>query len=307
MVVIICPIHEFNHCHNPSGVGGGEFCSAGPWASSSSRVLTARRATVGAMRPATAKDRARLVIPPAYVDAMVSTDPKAEVRGTAVDAKGQIHRYYAASYANRQQQAKWTRVVAFQKGIGALAAKVEKATQTPGKPGYNEAMTIRLILQTGLRNGGEAKGEHDSFGASSLRMEHVALSGDTLTLTFPGKGGHAQDHVVTDATLARYVRERRADGSETLFPHTADDTYAYMQTLTRGTFKVHDIRTWYGTVYADRLTQEALAQGLRPKTAKEFKAFTKAIATKVSGALGNTPAVALKNYIHPAVLKGLAP
>ncbi len=26
--MILAPIHEFNHCHNPDGPGGGQFCSA---------------------------------------------------------------------------------------------------------------------------------------------------------------------------------------------------------------------------------------------------------------------------------------
>ncbi len=258
------------------------------------------------MREGTEKDRRRLAIPPAYHSVKVATDSKAELVATAVDAAGRTHSYYSTRYTDRQQTAKWSRIVGIHRAIPALVEKLEQASLRPQSPGYNESMTLRLILQTGLRNGGEAT-EADSFGASSLRMEHVRIVGDTLTLTFPGKGGHPQEHTVTDRVLAGYIQTRRAAGAETVFPHTADDTYAYMQKVTRGKFKVHDLRTWYGSIYADRLVQEAGVAGLLPKTTKEYKAFRKAIGTKVSEALGNTPAIALKSYVHPAILKGVEP
>lgn len=306
--MIICPIHEFNFCHLPAGrEDGGRFCSKDSAWWSSGRVAKSRRATKGEMQPATGTQKKRLGIPPAYTDVKVATDPKAELRATAVDAKGRVHSYYSKRYLDRQQAAKWSRVGAMHRELPKLLAKLERATNDPDRDGYDEAMTLRLISQTGFRNGGEATGENESFGASSLRLDHIELHGDQITFRFPGKGGKAQDHTLTDGKLADYVRHRRSVGAAELFPHTADETYAYMQRVTNGRFKVHDLRTWYGTAYADRLVQQAVADGLTPSTKKEFKAFRKEIGTRVAEALGNTPAIALKTYIHPAVFKPWEP
>lgn len=306
MPAFLVPLHEFNFCHLPGGTPeGGQFCSkagAGTWAAGRSRAVVSRRTKPGGpMHPATDKERKKLAIPPAYTHVMVSDDPKAELRATAVSpVTGKTSYYYSTQYKARQQQAKWDRIVKVQTHVDALDAKLERDTGNPKRPGHHTAMTVRLIAQTGMRNGTEPDGE--TFGASNLRMEHVTVEGNTLRLQFPGKGGKAHDLTVTDKVLADYVKTRKASGAETVFPHEGADTLDYFQSLSGAAkFKVHDLRTWYATVYADHLVTTAVKAGLAPTTAKEQKAFRKQIAETVSARLGNTPAVALKTYIHPKV------
>jgi len=188
--------------------------------------------------------------------------------------------------------------MALEREMPGLWKKIQKSNAP-------EAMTLRLILLTGLRNGGEGKGLKEAFGASNLKMSHVTVDGDTVRLQFPGKHGIAQDHAVTDAKLAAYVRTREKAGAETLFDHDDDATLDALKGMTGDRFKVHDLRTWHATVLADRLVQTALNNGLKPKTLKEFKALRKQVATHVSKTLGNTPAMALNTYIHKSVFDPL--
>jgi DNA topoisomerase-1 len=252
------------------------------------------------MRPATAADRKKYAIPPAYTNAMVATDPKAELRATAYSpATGKTASYYTKAYKARQAAAKWSRVMSVHRDMPTLWRKISTSKD-------QEAMTLRVILRTGLRNGNEGQGEEKAYGASNLRMEHVSVDGDTVRLQFPGKSGVAQDHSFTDSVVADYVRKREKAGAETLFDHTADDTLSYLRQISGGKkLKVHDLRTWHGTVLADALVTTAVREGLIPKTAKEFKAFRKQIGTHVAKALGNTPAVTLSTYIHPSVFRPL--
>jgi len=141
-------------------------------------------------------------------------------------------------------------------------------------------------------------------------MDHVRLDGDSLKLHFVGKGGVEQRHEVDDPVLAGYVRARReqgAGGVDKLFPHDSGDTLKFMKQITSQRFLVHDIRTWYGTVMADRLVQTVIKERGEPTTIKEYKALRKEVGTAVSASLGNTPTMALKAYIHPAVFDGLEP
>lgn len=299
MPAFLVPVHEHNDCHNPGGnPGGGRFCGKGEWASGG-RMLSSRRATTSTMHPATDRERTRLAIPPAYTDVMVADDPKAELRATAVSPKtGQTAYFHSKSYKQRQQNAKWSRVVHVQNNVEKLEAKLAKAIKRGRGEDYHAAMTVRLILQTGMRNGTEPDGE--TFGASSLRTEHVTVTGDTVHFQFPGKGGKAHSLMVEDAVLARYATSRA--GKATLFPHTGADTLAYLQRVSgKVKTKVHDLRTWYGTVYADHLVTEMVSKGLAPKGKKEQKAFRKQVSTTVSNRLGNTPGMTLKTYIHPRV------
>jgi DNA topoisomerase-1 len=297
MPCFLVPLHESNDCHLPGGnPEGGQFCGTGGWAAGGGRTKS-RRATTSGMHPATDKERRKLVIPPAYTDVMVSDDPKAELRATAVSpATGNTAYFYAPGYKQRQQKAKWDRIVRVQNGVERLSARVDKALSKPRGAAYHTAMTVRLIMQTGMRNGTEPDGE--TFGASSLRMEHVTVEGDAVRFRFPGKGGLEHDLTVHDPVLARYATTRR--GRETLFPHTGADTLSYLKTV-GGDIKVHDLRTWYATVYADHLVTEVVTRGLQPKTKKEQKALMKQVSTTVSQRLGNTPGVTLKTYIHPRI------
>src|SRR6187431_1454388 len=97
-------LREFNPCHYPGGrPDGGQFCPAtGAWATSRGKITKGRRATTSPMRPATDKERRRLGIAPAYTQAMVATDPKAELRATATTAAGKTAYYYAKGYTDRQ-------------------------------------------------------------------------------------------------------------------------------------------------------------------------------------------------------------
>lgn len=257
------------------------------------------------MRPATEKDRRRLAIPPAYTDAEVSTDPRAELIATARTPTGAVWRKYSDQYVEHQQAAKWSRVAMLQRRIPQLVQRLDADLTGPRR---GLAVCLRLIALTGLRNGGEDQlGEVQAYGASSLLMAHVSVDGDTVRLRFTGKSGVEQDVVVRDGPLADYARDRHRQRASTLFDHTSADTLAYMKRVSRGDFKVHDLRTWRATIVAEQLVQGVLADAGKPATRKQFLTLRRTVATAVAATLGNTPAMALKSYIHPAVFAGLAP
>ena len=65
-------------------------------------------------------------------------------------------------------------------------------------------------------------------------------------------------------------------------------------------FTAKDFRTWAGTV----LTYRAL-RALQPAgTAREARHRVVEAVRETAGQLGNTPAVARRSYVHPAVLEG---
>jgi DNA topoisomerase-1 len=276
------------------------------WTDAAGGDAKSRPATKSEMRPATAEDRTWLkeqhgiVVPPAYKNVQVTTDEAAELVATAVTAAGKTASYYSKSYADHQQAAKWARLIELHDKVESIQDKVNADIKGSGSEHYHEAMTLRLIMQTGLRNGGE---EGEGVGASSLRTEHATVDGSNVRLQFKGKGGVEQDITVKDAVFAKYVRERQRAGEERMFPHTSDATLAYMKEASGGDFKVHDLRTYVGTTLAQKMVNEVVKADKLPKTKKEYKAFQKAITTAVSKKLGNTPTIALKSYIHPAVLK----
>jgi phage gp29-like protein/DNA topoisomerase IB len=274
--------------------------NAGRW-TDDGLVSKGQRARKGVMRPATDEDRKRLKIAPGFKDAKVTDDPKADLLGTAINAKGKPVSFYSEAYSKKQEAAKFGRIAALDKEMPGLQSRIKADSEA----GNHQALTMRLITATGMRNGGDkGGGKVATFGASNLRTDQVKVSGDTVSMDFIGKKGVRQRQTVKDPVLAKHVSQRIKDGKETVFDGNSTKTLAYLKSVSGDKFKVHDFRTWNATVTADRTIQKIAAKQELPSNEGEFKDFQMRVAKVVSRRLGNDPAMALKAYIHPAVFAG---
>jgi DNA topoisomerase I len=280
---------------NPKGSqGGGRWTSMG----SASKGHAAVR---GAMRPATDDDRKKFGVAPAFTDVMVTDDPAADLLATAKNANGKKVYYYSQSYAKSQAGAKFGRIAALHRAMPQLQARIDEDILAGG-PDREQALALRMISITGLRNGGEdGGGKVETFGASNLRPDQCRVEGNKVHLDFVGKKGVRQRHSFEDAALARHIAARQKEGADRVFAGNADKTLAYLKKISGDKFKVHDFRTWHGTMLADATAAKIAGKGEAPKSEKEFKAFQKRVARVVGRQLGNDPNMALKAYIHPEV------
>jgi len=250
------------------------------------------------LRPATPAEAKARGIPPAYTNVMISDDPNADLQATARTAAGKTFYLYSKAFTARSAEAKWRRVRKLNaERMQRIESRILRDASGSGEDRH-VAMTAYLIMLTGLRNGGAPQGTKESFGASSLLMQHVQASPESVRLRFPGKHGILQDHEVKDDLFAAYVRSREAEGATKLFPHEAAQTLRYMKKI--GLRKVHDVRTWRANELARALVQELLKIE-RPTSKKGVKLYQKIVATKVSEVLGNKPGQAMKSYIDPKV------
>jgi DNA topoisomerase-1 len=248
------------------------------------------------MRAATEAERKALGVPPAYTNVMVSIDAKADLIATARIPNGKTFYKYSQAFIEGQAAKKWDRV----KKLGAKVERIEARIERDCETGSSEAMCAKLILLTGMRNGGEPQGKGESFGASSLQVRHARVVGSTIVLDFIGKKGVPQHYEVRNADLAAYFAKRMsgAKGGDAIFQHDAHSTLRYLKSI--GAQKVHDLRTWRANEIASALVTELLKNGM-PEGKKAIKAFQKAVAVKVAEVLGNSPSQAMKSYIDPRV------
>ena len=267
-------------------VGGGDSVS--------------RSARKGVMRAATDEEKKSLGIPPAYTDVKITDDPNAELKATAKSAKGKAQYYYSAEYSSSQAAAKFERVKAIHHDLPAMRAKWNDEI---GKNGKNtqEALTLRLISQTGFRIGGlDGGGDVEARGASSLKTTDAKVKGDVTEFDFTGKGGHRQHHFLTDAVLARHIESRQKSGADTIFDTNDAKTRDYLK-ATGGNYKAHDLRTRTASVMAAHYLGALVKRGVSLATPKAQKAAQNAIADKVAKKLGDTRSVVLSAYIDPQV------
>jgi DNA topoisomerase IB len=172
-----------------------------------------------------------------------------------------------------------------------------------------DATTMRVGSEEYATKSGRGAAGQDSFGASSLRKEHVSVDGDTVHLSFPGKSRKDWKRSVTDPHLAATVQHlmtlpgdrlmQTKDANGAVKPFTENHTRDYMSQFG---MTPKNLRTYHATSMA----KELLDQAGPPTSEANAKKTINAVVKSVSEHLGNTPAIARASYIHPAVLESYA-
>jgi DNA topoisomerase-1 len=166
------------------------------------------------------------------------------------------------------------------------------------------AAVIRLLDIEHIRIGNEEYARtNKSFGATTLRSRHLRRKGQALAMRFTGKHGIVHEVKVTDTNLKRICKRCQELPGQMLFqyvngdgepkPVTSGDVNEYIKHATGGDFTAKHFRTWSASVIA-------LEQML--KKAEDARITVKTVVEPVAEALGNTPAISRKSYVHPALL-----
>jgi len=242
---------------------------------------------------------AALVIPPAWVKVRLNPDPEGDMQVFGKDAKGRTQYRYSLKHNENAKAEKFARLKAFTEALPNIREGIATgvAQEDPA------AMALFVIDQVAIRIGGkeDTGADKKAFGVTTLLRRHIKIDGDTVRFNFPGKSGVVNNKKVTDARLASYLRKRldQVGNKEAVFGASDDDVRVYLEEHGGEGLHPKDYRTYYGTAVAI----QTLAGRRIPKSLKAAKALRKQVAEAVSKFLGNTPAVALKSYIDPAVFK----
>ena len=256
----------------------------------------------------------RLVIPPAWTDVWISPLPDGHIQATGRDARRRKQYRYHARWREVRDEQKYERVVDFGTALPRIRSRVASDLSHRGlsHEGVLAAVT-RLLDLTHIRVGDEEYvRENDSYGLTTLRAEQVTVSGSRISFHFRGKAGVHHDVYIEDRRMARIVARIQDLPGEELFewrdehdrlhPITADHVNEYLRDVSGGDFTSKDFRTWAGTVLAWRALHE---EGAAPSARAAQRVIVAAV-KQVSAQLGNTPAVARRNYIHPDVIAAYA-
>ena len=172
------------------------------------------------------------------------------------------------------------------------------------------ATVVSLLEKTLIRVGNdEYARDNQSFGLTTLRDGHVKVNGARVRFVFRGKSRVEHEVDLTDARLARIVRQCRDIPGYDLFQYVDDsgerhavgsgDVNVYLKEIAGEEFTSKDFRTWAGTVLAVKVLRQFDKCG---SEAQARKNIVRAV-EDVAGRLRNTAAVCRKCYIHPAVLE----
>lgn len=259
-----------------------------------------------------AREKKRLnaiALPPAYRDAWFCPAPNGHILATGYDDAGRKQYRYHPDFRSARESAKYDACASFGKLLPLVRKRVEEDLAASGVPRERAlAAVVRLLDLSAIRIGNEQYARsNESYGATTLRADHAEVGRRKLRLHFVGKGGKEHDLEVEDDDLAAAVlrMEDLADaeegGDDHLFryeddegavhPVTSADVNAYLRETMGEAFTAKHFRTFH----ASSLAFEKLATG-------EGHVRLREMLEHVAEHLGNTPAIARKSYIHPAVI-----
>ena len=256
----------------------------------------------------------QLAIPPAYTDVWICPSAKGHLQATGRDARGRKQYLYHPAWRAARDETKFDRMLAFGAALPRIRARVTRdLAASAGAPVDRNtvmAAVVRLLDTTMVRVGNDEYARtNQSYGLTTLRKRHVAVTGDSLRLRFKGKSGVAHDVALKDKRIARVVKRCQSLPGQELFQYldadgqahsvNSSDVNDYLREASGGEFTAKDFRTWHGSAAALALFK---ALGDDEKTAIT-KTLANRLIAEVAQLLGNTVAVCRKSYIHPQVLK----
>jgi hypothetical protein len=211
------------------------------------------------------------------------------------DVEGVAEKGYTKEQKAAALVEKFKRMRDFHNDRDSLLTQIERDA-TAGK---EEAVVLRLIAHTGFRIGGGMSKSGPTYGASTLRPEHVKVTGDVAQFDFIGKSGVQQRHSIKNADIAKDISKRM--GGESLFKTADRAVRKYKDSLDGGKkYKVHDFRTWQATKSA-QLVVDGMPQ---PTNEAEFKAYVDLALQAAATKIGDTLATTKEHYVDPQIFDG---
>lgn len=259
--------------------------------------------------PATLTRIRALAIPPAWQDVWISTDPIGHIQATGRDARKRKQYRYHDRWREERDASKYDRVVEFAQALPRIRGRVDADLRARGLTRERVlAAIVRLLDVTMIRVGNEEYArDNRSYGLTTMRSSHVTIAGDTISLSFRGKGGKRVTADVHESRVATIMQRCTALPGEELFQYLdgddavhaigSDDVNEYLRDAAGGEFSAKDFRTWAGTVITAHALSEPDPDG---GLVNERNRIKEAIA-EAAAQLGNTPAVCRRCYIHPEV------
>ena len=259
-----------------------------------------------------------LVIPPAWTDVWICASADGHIQATGRDAKRRKQYKLSRRISRGAGAVKIRAYLRLRRGAAGHSGesrRTHEPTRAAAREGSGDG---RAPLETTLIRVGndEYARNNQSYGLTTLKSKHVAVEGSEVRFHFTGKSGKQWSLAMRDRRVARIIRACQElpgqdllqyfdDGKE-LRAVSSGDVNAYLKEIAAGDITAKDFRTWAGTVLMGRF----LGSSGPFESASQAKRAMSAAVKQVAAALGNTPAVCRKSYIHPAVanafLAGLA-
>lgn len=254
---------------------------------------------------------AALRIPPAWTNVHISPDPERKVQAFGYDAAGRKQYIYSSTHRAKSDRRKWKKLLRVSAALPRIREGTNEHLRRPDLDREKvHATIVRLICRAYFRAGSERYAvENRTFGITTLRKRHVVVERNNLIFAYIGKRSKDQRQFVADTPLVEIIDQLLSLPGDRLFqyldengevkPVTAQSVNRYLESVAGCKITSKDLRTFGGTVRAATILSDIGPARTATETRKNLTLACKLVSLD----LGNTPTIARKAYIHPAVLE----
>ena len=252
-----------------------------------------------------------LTIPPALTDVWLCHLPNGHLQATGRDAKKRKQYFYHPQWRKTRSQHKFNRMLLFGACLPLIRKTTSKHLRQRGLSREKVLAAVVQLLETTLMRVGNdqyAK-QNSSFGLTTLRDRHVAISGSKVEFEFKGKSGVEHQIELQDRKLAKVIKKCQEIPGYEIFKYydesgerqfvDSGDVNEYLQQITQQEFTAKDFRTWAGTLLTAIKLNELGEFDSDNQAKKNVVNAIKSTAKQ----LGNRPATCRKYYVHPAIIE----
>ena len=249
----------------------------------------------------------RLVIPPAWKDVKIANLENAHLQAVGYDTKQRRQYRYHPIWLKLRNRTKFYRMLSFGQALPAIRTRVERDLEIPNwSKNKVLALIVRLMEETHIRVGNKQYAKRNkTYGISSLRTKHVAVTKDKVRFKFTGKKGKKHNITIRNKQLVQLVSKCEEIPGWELFQFFDEEGKKiavdsgmindYIQNISGDTFTAKDFRTWAGTViFFDSLMNFSKSSNPKQLHSNLLEAYD-----EVAKELGNTRNVCRKYYVHP--------
>lgn len=244
----------------------------------------------------------QLAVPPAYEDVWICPLKQGHLQATGRDARKRKQYRYHPDWSQHRAARKFDRLSDFAEALPRMRRWI--AAHLRGEVGAFEtaiAAILALIDRASLRVGHpEYSAENATFGATTLRNDHIEFEGSLICLNYEAKGGRAVSKRVTGSRLQRVLQQSQdLPGAELVTwvdrrgqsrVVRSEQLQQVLADLCGDNITPKTLRTWNGS-------HEAFTTALEAETLT-----ISAMAEAASRRLHNTPTIAQNSYIHHAII-----
>jgi DNA topoisomerase I len=260
--------------------------------------------------PAMVRRLEKLAVPPAYHHVLYAEDPAAHLQAIGRDAADRLQYRYHPDWEKVREMRKARRLAR----LAGVLSKIHRSLGQylgVGEPTseFTLAAVIELIARSAIRPGSEEYAKlRGTRGAATLLKSNVSIYGDTLTLSFKGKGGKSVTKEVRAPRLVQALAVLRRLPGRRLFQYrngdgvlrrvTARDVNTFLRDIAGVDISLKDFRTLVASANVlDCLARATPAASERKRRKQVLEAVRLAAED-----LANTPAICRKSYVHDTVV-----